>query len=73
MNCPTCSQGMSPGKVFLEKNFLSFLVFGFGSTELHFRADEDGRKHEELNVWDKNDAYKCEGCGALLIAGRARQ
>ena len=68
MNCPNCNHEMAPGKASLKRTWSDFLVFGFGSRELYFTGDEELNATRQLGAWDTSAAFKCKGCGVLVIA-----
>ena len=70
MNCPACNEEMESGEVELRKSIGNLFAFGWGSTELVFRSDATKQKREIMNSWEHGKAFRCNACGATLIATR---
>ena len=67
MNCPICTEAMESGTAFLEKTWLGAMVVGFGTRDLYFKSEE-GKKQRAMNAWSHCEAFKCQSCGAFLVA-----
>lgn len=70
MKCPVCQEPMESGVVSLRKSMSNIMAFGWGSTELVFEADQNKQKTEIMNSWEHGKAFRCNACGATLIATR---
>ncbi len=84
MDCPNCKAPMVKGEAFHRKALSNFMLFGFGSTDLCFRPEEE--QVMELGSRKRNyrpskngsilvmpasavrRAYMCYNCGTITIA-----
>jgi hypothetical protein len=65
MVCPKCQREMTLAKVAFKMPFLS-LNFGLTSKDLVFH-DAAGASQRVLNSNQQQQAFRCQGCGSVLI------
>ena len=68
MDCPICKAPMETGEVQLRKSIANLFAFGLCSAELVFTAADSNAKREIMSSWEFGKAYRCNACGATLIA-----
>ena len=69
MQCSICKGEMEAGYVDMKMPFLS-LNFGLSSKELYFNG-MSGSRHRLLLPRNRAEAHRYNGCGAVVISGKA--
>ena len=66
--CVLCGAGLVRGRAAVRKSLAAKLSWPFASDRLFFKADDGDQKSETvIREGMSYEAYKCGGCGAVLV------
>ena len=67
MNCPSCANQMTVGKVSVEGTAAGFMVFGLSHQHCYFKPDDGGEKVMTIYTGDERPGFRCSCCGLVVI------